>query len=389
MPSFVIKYRSKGKVMSAKLTASNMESARRQAMRFGSILSVSRDTDFGRKKGMSSADRYTFLMRLSTMLGSRMATADSLRLLRDSFEGTISDASNRLLDRINFGVDLPTAIAEEKLHFPGPIGLIIKVSSKSGQIYTALKDAATFEQRMASVKSGSGRTIMAAAFGFIFAAILVLASVFYIGPEIMKIGLVAENKDKISVDWVNSMAEILAITIGIAAVIMSALLWLATMGRALFPEWADKIILKIPFYNDIVMAQDNYLVLRRLSLMIGSGVRVEEALLSAEESAKPGLLKKNMSDAVRNLRMGQKWSSALTTLHPTDRAALALAADRGQIADNLNMIAEQAQDLYMQRINSFAPMLMVVSAIAVTLAGVVMFGQTVLPMLQIAAGMLN
>ncbi len=216
-----------------------------------------------------------------------------------------------------------------------------------------------------------------------------MASVFYIGPEIMKIGLVAENKDKIDVGWVNTMAEVLAVTIGIAAVIMSGLLWLATMGRALFPEWADKIILKIPFYNDIVMAQDNYLVLRRLSLMIGSGVRVEEALLSAEESAKPGLLKKNMTDAVRNLRMGQKWSSALSTLHPTDRAALALAADRGQIADNLNMIAEQAQDLYMQRINSFAPMLMVVSAIAVTLAGVVMFGQTVLPMLQIAAGMLN
>jgi general secretion pathway protein F len=116
---------------------------------------------------------------------------------------------------------------------------------------------------------------------------------------------------------------------------------------------------------------------------------VEEALLSAQESAKPGLLKKNLGDAIRNLRMGQKWSAALSTLHPTDRAALALAADRSQIADNLNMIAEQAQELYVQRVNSFAPTMMVISAIAVTLSGVVMFGQTVLPMLQIAAGMLK
>lgn len=389
MATFIIKFRSKGKIGSAKLTANNMEAARRQALRLGSILSITRDSSFNNKKGMSSADRYTFLMRLSTMLGSRMATADSLRLLRDSFEGPISDAANRLLERIGFGIDLPTAIAEEKLHFPGSVGLIVKVAAKSGQIYTALKDAATFEQRMASVKTGSGRTIMTAAFGFIIAAALVAVSVFYIGPKVMSIGLIAENKDKVSVGWVNTMAEVIAVVFGIGGVLMAGLLWLATVGRSLFPEWAEKIIMTIPYYNDIVMSQDNYLTLRRLSLMIGTGVRVEEALSSAQESAKAGVLRKNLGDALRNLRMGQKWSSALTTLHPTDRAALALASDRTQIAENLNMIAEQAQDLYMQRVNSFAPILMVVSAAAVTLAGLVMFGQTVLPMLQVAAGMMK
>jgi general secretion pathway protein F len=76
-------------------------------------------------------------------------------------------------------------------------------------------------------------------------------------------------------------------------------------------------------------------------------------------------------------------------LHPTDRAALALAADRTQIAENLNMIANQAQEIYLQRVNSFAPVLMVMSAFAMTLAGVVMFGQSVLPMLQVTAKMLN
>ena len=390
MATFLIKYRSRGKIETAKVTASSFETARRQALRMGSVISVTRDREgLIKKKGMSSADRYTFLMRLSTMLGSRMATADAIRLLRDSFEGAISDAANRLLERINAGVDLPNAIAEERLHFPGPIGMIIKVGAKGGQIHSALKDAAQFEQRMANVKSGSSRTIIAAVVGFVFAAALVAASVFYIGPEIMKIGLVEQNKDKIDVGWVNTMAEATAIIIAVCAVVLLSLLWLATMGRAMFPQWADGVIMKIPFYKEIVMSQDNYLVLRRLSLMIGSGVRVEEALTSALESAKEGLLKKNLQDAIANLRMGQKWSAAMTALHPTDRAALALAADRTQIAENLNMIAEQAQDIYVQRINSFAPILVVVSAIAVTLAGVVMFGQSVLPMLQIAAGMLD
>lgn len=390
MATFLIKYRSKGKIASAKLAAPNMEAARRLSSRFGAVLSIRRDQDFGKKvKGMSSADRFTFLTRLSTMLGSRMATAEALRLLRDSFQGPISDASARLLYRLNVGTDLPSAIVEEKVHFPGPVGLIIKVSSKSGHIYTALKDAADFEQRMSNLKSGKGKSIAASVFGFVLAAIIVVVSVFYIGPMVMKIGLIEQNKDKIDVEWVNTMAQSIAIFIGVGGTIMAGLLWLGTMGRAMFPEWADTIIMQIPFYKDLVMAQDNYLVLRRLSLMIGTGVRVEEALGSALESAKPGMLKKNLTDALRNLRMGQKWSEAFSTLHPTDRAALALAADRTQIAENLNMIANQAQEIYIQRIDSFAPIMQVMSALAMTLAGMVLFGQTMLPTLQVAAKMLN
>lgn len=375
--------------MSAKIAATNVETARRLSSRFGAVLSVTRDNEQSGKRGMSGDERYTFLMRLSTMLGSKMATAESLRLLRDSFEGPISDAAARLLERINVGTDLPTAISEEKIHFPGPVGMIIKVAAKSGQIFTALKDAADFEQRMASVRKTSGNTIISACFGFVFAAFTVVVSVFWIGPMTMKMGIIAENKDKVDVAWVNQLAEGIAIVIAIGGVGLVGLMWLGTMGRALFPEWSDRIIMRIPYYSDIMMAQDNYLVLRRLALMIGTGVRVEEALMSAEESAKPGMLRKNLKAAIQNLRSGQKWSTAMSTLHPTDRAALALAADRGQIADNLNMIAQQAQDLYLKRINSFAPILMVSAALALSLAGLVLFGQTMLPMLQVAANMLN
>ena len=131
------------------------------------------------------------------------------------------------------------------------------------------------------------------------------------------------------------------------------------------------------------------MVLRRLSLMIGTGVRVEDALGSALESAKPGMLKKNIKDALNNLRLGKKWSEAFSTLHPTDRAALALAADRVQIAENLNLIANQAQEIYISRLESFVPVLQIASALAMTLAGVVLFGQTMLPTLQLAAKMLG
>ena len=35
---------------------------------------------------------------------------------------------------------------------------------------------------------------------------MVVVSVFYIGPMVMKIGLIQENKDKVDVGWVNDLA---------------------------------------------------------------------------------------------------------------------------------------------------------------------------------------
>jgi general secretion pathway protein F len=389
MATYTVKYRTKGQIRSAKISAADNAAAQKQAKRFGAVVSVERDFSSFGKKGMTPDERYTFMIRLSTMLASRVSTAEALRLLRNSFTGRIRDASSLLLEKIEGGTDLPTAISEDRQNFPGPVGLIIKVGAKGGKMYKTLQDAAEFEHKLHQVKESSGRSIIGSVVGFIFAAGLVGISVFYVGPEIMKMGLVQNQKDSVNVERVNTLAQVVGIIISVGAVILFSFMWLATMGRRFFPIFADTIILKVPFYRDIVLSHDNYLVLRRLALMIGGGVRVEEALQSAIEAAKPGVLREDLRRAHAALRRGERWSNAMSTLHPTDRAALALASDREQVSKNLDMIAEQYQGLYIRLVNNFAPVLMVISAVCVSLAGVVLFGQSVLPMLQIAASILK
>ncbi len=385
MATYVIKYRHRGSVKETKLTAGSADIARQRGKRYGAVLTVRREANAGGRRGMSSSERYTFLVRLSTMLASKMSTAEALRLIRNSFTGSISDTAAGLLEKIDLGIDLPSAIAEDGRNFPGSMGLIIKVGAKSGHIHQALQDAADFEHKLINVKAGSGRVIISAICGFIFAGLTVASSVFYIGPKVMKMGIVANYQSSVDVAWVDGIAKFVAIILLVSALGMLFLLVLATVVRKFSPAWAEKIILKIPIYSDIVMSRDNYLVLRRLALLIGSGVRIEEALDSAVQTAKPGVVREDLKRSLQYMKIGQKWANGMSFLHPTDRAALLLSSDRKQIAINLDMIAQQALTLYFSRINAFAPTLQVISAFALTLAGLVLFGQTMLPMLQVAA----
>lgn len=385
MATYLVKYRFRGSVKETKITADSVDIARQRGRRYGAVLSIQREHGMSSRRGMSSNERYTFLVRLATMLASKMSTAEALRLIRNSFTGHISQTAEGLLAKIDLGIDLPSAIADDTRNFPGSMGLIIKVGAKSGHIHQALQDAADFEHKLINIKAGSGKTIVSAIMGFVFAGITVAASVFYIGPKVMKMGVVANYQSSVDVAWVDGIAKFVAIILALAAMAMLSLLILATAGRKFFPDWAEKIILKIPFYSDIVMSRDNYLVLRRLALLIGSGVRIEEALDSSVQTAKQGVVKEDLKRCLQYIKIGQKWANGLSFLHPTDRAALLLSSDRKQIAVNLDMIAQQALNLYFSRINAFAPTLQVLSAFALTLAGLVLFGQTMLPMLQVAA----
>jgi general secretion pathway protein F len=230
---------------------------------------------------------------------------------------------------------------------------------------------------------------MSAMGSFVIAGVLLVTSTFYVGPKVMSMGLMKENADKIDNSLVNGLSYAGGGFMMIILVLFAGFFWLATIGRRFFPTTADNIIIKVPYYSEIVLAQENYTNLYRLSLMVKSGVRMEEALKTAWESCRRGALKDDFERAMKALKVGQKWATGMTILHPTDRAALMLAADRDQIATNLNNIAAQYNSLYRQRISQFTPTMQVLSAFAMSLSGFVLFGQTVMPMLQLSANMMN
>jgi len=393
MPVFEAKVRVRGnEVRSMTVQAKTEAEARRQIAKVGRAVSVHKKFSIDISRGMSMEERQIFFTRLSAMLKSRVGTSEALRLMRDTFTGKIQDVAGRLLSHVENGGDFGDAVAAVgQPDFPEAVVALIRAGSRSGDTWKAISDASLFERELQLAKKGAAKGLFTGIFSFIGAGAMCLGSTFYVGPKIMESDLIkASNTDgSVNIDWINDLAIGIAIFVGFILV-MGVVFWLlASVVRRIMPTQADAVILRIPYYKDLVLARDNFIVLYGLALLIKSGVRIEEALRLAAEGSPPGALRTDLEMAMKAVKNGQPWSKAMKTLHPTDKAALISAVDREQIGSTLETLATQYRDLYAQRLASFVPMVNLLAAFVMSITGGILFGQSILPMLMASQNMLG
>ena len=116
---------------------------------------------------------------------------------------------------------------------------------------------------------------------------------------------------------------------------------------------------------------------------------MEEALRLSAEGAPRGALKNDLIKASAAVKNGKPWPKMMDTLHPTDKAALMSAPDREQIANSLDVLSTTYRELYGQRIASFVPIVNLLAALFLSIAGGLLFGQSILPMLMASQNMVG
>lgn len=379
------------RVRSIEIQARNKDEAMDHINKMGRVVTFRRKFAMDLRTGLSPADRQIFFTRLSAMLSSRVGTSDALMLMRDTFTGKIQEVSSRLLNYVESGDDL--AAAFERIgnpDFPEATVALIKAGSRSGETWRAIKDAAEFEYQLHNVKKGAAKGLWTGIGSFIGAGLMTVGSTLYVGPKIMESDLIkAANKDgAVNIDWINDIAFFVGYLMA-ALMVVGVLFWLlASVGRSLTPVKADKLILRVPFYKDLVLARNNFVVLYGLALLIKSGVRTEEALRLSADSAPKGALKADLTGAMNAVKTGRQWPKTMQTLHPTDKAALMSATDREQVASTLDTLANQYRELYAQRLSSFVPIINLLAALFMSIAGGLLFGQSILPMLMATQGLM-
>jgi general secretion pathway protein F len=381
-----------GTVREIEIVAADEQTAMNLGRRQGRVLSVTKVRQYMFAKVLSPADRYTFFIRLSSMLASKVGTSDALKLMRDTFTGKIREISSRLMDLVESGEDLAGAFSKiGQPDFPEATTALIQAGSRSGETWRAIKDAADLEQQLASVKKGATGGLWMGVGSFIFAGLTTVASTVYVGPKIMGSSMIkaaGANGGAINMHWVTATGNFLGYTMGVLLVLGLVLWGFAVAGRKIAPVKADKLILKIPYYKDLVLARNNYITLYGLSLLVKSGVRTEEALRLSATTAPAGALRNDLVNAQTAVKKGKPWASALSTFHATDRAALMSSVDREQVFNTLDQLARQYRDLYAQRLASFVPALNLLSALFLSLSGAILFGESIFPLLIAAKQLL-
>lgn len=390
MAIFKAKIHDKKGMRTVEISARSMEEAKAHAGRIGDVVSINKEFKLDFSPPMSASERQIFFTRLSSMLASRVGTGEALQLMRDTFRGKIQEVSARLLSYLETGDDLASAFAKVgSPDIPDATIAMITAGSKSGETWRAVKEAAAFEYELYNIKKSAGKGIASAFAGFLFAGVTTVASTVWLGPKIMESDLMkmAASNGSITTGWVTTVGNVMGYVMGVLMILSFMLIFLAQVGRRVMPLQADKIILKIPFYKDLVLSRNNFIVFYGLALLIKSGVRTEEALRLSAEAAPKGALRKDLQEATKAVKTGRPWAKAMETLHPTDRAALLCATDREQVVFTLDTLSRQYRELYAQRLASFVPVLNLLAALFLSLAGAIMFGESILPMLQASTGL--
>lgn len=334
---------------------------------------------------MSYGDRQIFFSRLSAMLASGVGVSEALRLLKVTFRGSISTVAGALLDRVEANGSLPEAMMElNNRIIPKATAAMIEAGSYSGSTANAIKDAMQFENTMVSVKKESSKGIWNALLSFVIALLFILGTVFGFLPYIKASPLMASMGDDQSImDFTISFSYAVGYVMGLLFFVFIVMFGLATVGRKIMPHIVDRMILKIPYYKDLVLARSNFVAFYGLSLLVKTGVSLEAAFRLLAETTPPGALQSDFKKAESAVRRGQPWANEISSLEDTDRAALGATLDRQQVANAMTAISTQYQELYAQRMGSLVPILQSVSALCLLLSGLIMFGLTTLPMMQL------
>jgi len=382
MKSFKIKIAVGRKITETVISAKTKAEARKLAERRGQVLEVS-SAGSGSSR-LSLPDRQMFFQRFASMLASKVGASEALEIMYQSFTGSIRETARILRDGIVGGKSLYEAMeAAGPKFFPDTTVAIVKTGSRGGDLAYAIREAARFEGELAEVRKTSSKGMGNALMGFLAGVATILSSTYYVAPMILKSSFV-EAAGGVDVGWVMTLANVTSIlALGSAGILLAIFIY-GVVLRPFAPAAIDRGILRIPFYRDMALSKTNYMVFFGLAVLLKAGLRVEEALELTIDSAPKGELRNDLERALKAIVKGsaKPWPMYMTMLHPTDKAALATAQDREQTARTIQELADTYKKLYKQRLELFVPVVQLCSAIFLSLAGFVLFGVSMLPLMQ-------
>ena len=372
-----------GRVRVLQVPAASAAEARAAVSHHGRVISVRR-TGWGLfELGLSRSERYILMIRLAAMVESKVGIAEALRQLGDTFRGRVRRVTERLVDAIEIGDDLPTAFERVPQAFPAAVVALVRAGCTAGSTPKALRDAAAFEQEIAEIEQQSSLALVTSIFNFFLAAAVMIGTSEYLEPMFRGTELFRSAGSAVDTQGMMLLAHVATIVVVVLALLLVGMVAVATIGRQIAPVACDRLISWFPFYRRIAQGRDTYIVLYKMSLLVRSGVAIDAVLSLTAESAPPGAMRRDLAAARVLVKAGRPWSEALRLLPAVDRASLMAAENRDEIARTLNAMALQYKDLYIHGLGVLVPVLKSVSVVFLGIAAVVLFGLTVIPMFQV------
>lgn len=385
MAWFEIRLLAGGRARSIEVEAADERRARDAISGRGRVLSVRRRLKVGGwGRPLDRNERHILFIRLAAMLDSRVGLAEALRRIAAAFRGRIRRTAERMADAVELGDDLADAMLRQPRSFPPVLVALVRAGGFGEGTPAALRTAAEFERQLAGARQGFRSGLALAVLYVVTSGVVMVGTSFVLTPLLLETEVFRRAGEEVNVDWVYLLSNL---TTGLVAIVLAALAvlgGLATAGRRAAPERVDRLVMGIPLYRDIALGIQHHVIFRELSLLVAGGVPIDRALRLTADGAPAGALAADLDEATRAVAAGLPWTDAMRALPGTDRASIAAAENRVELAQSLSALAEQYRDLYLHAVAVAEPVLRGLSVVVVGVAGIVMFGLTIVPILQLA-----
>lgn len=368
MPVYNVTLRNGNRLITRPIVAQSKGEARLIGQKSGIVIGEPQQRKDGRGGGMTPGERYVFLHQLATMQIAKVPLSRALQILRESHGSRIGRAAALLESGVAAGRQIADLMFEDKKNFPGAVGLLVKAGSKgAGGTAQSLKKAAEFERQILGAATKGAKGLYSAGFWIVTATVSIFACPLWLTPYLKESQLFQLTETAVDWQWLDNLSYG---TGGITLLLMLLgifLFFLVGVGQRLFPQFSDKIVMKLPYLKDLVFTRDNFVSLYRFSLMVKAGVSLEESLDTTFSDTRKGALKDDLSRALINVKTGKPWAEGFRTVHETDKAALSMATDKERLGEILEQVADQNKAIYIRKLEVLQPIMQTIGGISMIL----------------------
>lgn len=331
--------------------------------------------------------------RLQIMLSSGVSLVNGLMILAEDDNEDVQKMLNYIVEDINAGHTFSEAIKKFPKQFDNTYVSLVSIGETSGSLAVTLNDVVdVMEQNIRVKKKLKSAAIYPSIIGIVLGTVVVLGSIFFIPmfeeifEDVGEGGLPGLTK------FVFTLADFVPLIVGIlivGLVIFNILKSRSLSVKRKYIEWKSKVLLKMPIIQNVTNASEMFTFASTMSLMLKNGVRLNNALILAQDATNNVYLKNEIAIASLMMTNGYTLSEALKQQTYFDNVLIniiLIGEETGEMSFALNEIARFYGEELERQIENLMSMVQPVSMILIGLIAAPVIIAIYLPILDMSSG---
>ncbi|PSO44201.1 MAG: hypothetical protein BRC22_02840 [Parcubacteria group bacterium QH_9_35_7] len=325
--------------------------------------------------GVSNKEILFFTKNLSVMLQAGSTLTESLKVIKEQVSGRLNRIVNTVHKRVSRGYQFSEALSEYPKVFSPTYISILKVGEKTGSLGKNLQYLVKQLEKTHSLKKKIFSALLYPSIVLLAGVSVSIGIIVYVLPKVTRLF----KNFKVDLPWstklligISDLFQNYGVIMGISLVmVIIFFFWLVKQDFSKpVTHW---LILKIPVIKNISKHFNLNMFFRTLSVLLKSGVTIDEGLRICEKSVTNTYYKRFLRQAYDDIERGGNLTDSMKKREdlfpPTNIQIISVGEDFGTLADALKYCSEiheeELDDITKNLSDILEPVLMIIIGLMV------------------------